>query len=118
MLVRGENAQVWDSEGRSYIDCVAGHGAVNVGHCHPAVVEAVRQQAGRFVSCSNNVYNDMRARFMARLAAVAPAGLGRVFLCNSGSEAVEAALKLARFITGREHFVAPTRVFTAGPWEL
>lgn len=111
VLVRGENARVWDSEGRAYIDCVAGHGAVNLGHCNPAVVEAVREQAGRLISCSNTFYNDARARFVARLAGLAPPGLDRVFLCNSGSEAVEAALKLARLATGRTRFVSAHQAF-------
>ncbi len=111
VLVRGENAHVWDSEGRAYLDCVAGHGAVNLGHCHPAVVEAVREQAGRLISCSNTFYNDARARFVAKLASLAPPGLDRVFLCNSGSEAVEAALKLARLATGRTRFVSAHQAF-------
>ena len=111
ILVRGENARVWDREGRCYIDCVAGHGTANLGHCHPAVVEAVRQQAGRLVSCSNTFYNDARALFLERLAGAAPPGLGRAFLCNSGAEAVEAALKLARFTTGRARFVCARQAF-------
>ena len=101
VLVRGENARVWDAEGRSYIDCMAGHGVVNVGHCNPAVVAAVQAQAARLITCSNSVYNDVRAEFMGRLAALAPEGLDRVFLGNSGTEAVGAALKLARLTTGR-----------------
>lgn len=111
VLVRGENARVWDAGGRCYIDCVGGHGAANVGHCNPAVVLAVARQAGRLLCCSNTFYNDVRGEFVARLAALAPPGLDRVFLCNSGSEAVEAALKFARLATGRTDFVAARQAF-------
>lgn len=110
-LVRGENARVWDDAGREYIDCIAGHGTMSLGHSNPAVVEAVRRQAGLFVGCSNTFYNDARGAFMARLAGVAPPGLERVFLCNSGTEAVEAAIKFARLTTGRGDFIAAVRGF-------
>ncbi len=111
VLVRGENARVWDSGGRSYLDCVAGHGTMNVGHGNGAVVRAVQAQAARLMACSNTFYNDVRAQFLARLAALAPPGLDRIFLCNSGSEAVEAALKLARLATGRTRFVSAHQAF-------
>jgi LysW-gamma-L-lysine/LysW-L-ornithine aminotransferase len=111
MLVRGQNARVWDEAGLSYIDCVGGHGAVNVGHCNPAVVEAVQRQAERLITCSNACYNDVRGAFMARLASLAPPGLDRVYLCNSGAEAVESALKLALLSTGRTRVVAAFQAF-------
>jgi len=110
-IVRGEGARVWDEQGRSYIDCVAGHGVAIVGHCNPAVVDAVCQQAHTLITCPEIFYNDVRARLMERLAALAPDGLQRVFLCNSGTEAVEAALKLARLSTGRTCVVATMRGF-------
>lgn len=111
VLVRGENARVWDVDGRCFIDCVGGHGSANVGHCNPAVVAAVQAQAERLITCSNTVYNDVRSEFMGKLARLAPGGLDRVFLCNSGSEAVEAALKLARLGTGRARFVSTHGAF-------
>jgi acetylornithine/LysW-gamma-L-lysine aminotransferase len=110
-LVRGENALVWDDAGRVYIDCVAGHGTMNVGHGNPAVVAAIGRQAERLVACSNTFYNDVRGAFMARLAELAPAGVNRVFLCNSGAEAVEAAMKFARLSTGKSDFIAAVRGF-------
>lgn len=110
-LVRGEGARVWDDAGRPYIDCVGGHGAANVGHCNPDVVEAVQRQAARLITCSNACYNDVRGAFMERLAALAPPGLDRVYLCNSGAEAVESALKLARLSTGRTGVVAAYQAF-------
>ncbi len=110
-IVRGEGARVWDADGNEYIDCVAGQGSANLGHCHPAVVEAIRDQAGRLITCPEIFYNDVRAALLNRLALVAPAGLDRAFLCNSGTEAVEAAIKFARAATGRQGIVAARNGF-------
>jgi len=110
-LVRGEGARVWDADGREYIDCNAGHGVANVGHCHPAVTEAIRSQAGTLVTCSETFYNDQRAALINELTARTPGNLDRVFLCNSGAEAVEGALKVARYFTGRTGIVAAMRGF-------
>jgi len=111
VVVRGEGARVWDDAGRSYIDCMAGHGVAILGHCNPVVVEAICQQAHTLITCPETLYNDVRACLMERLVSLAPPGLTRVFLCNSGTEAVEAALKLARLSTGRTEFVAAVRGF-------
>jgi acetylornithine/LysW-gamma-L-lysine aminotransferase len=110
-IVRGEGARLWDSDGNEYIDCVGGQGAANLGHAHPVVAEAVATQARTLISCPEMFYNDRRAELMARLAGLGPAGMQRVFLCNSGTEAVEAALKFARASTGRKEFVAAMRGF-------
>ena len=109
-IVRGEGARVWDSDGGEYIDCTAGHGVANLGHAHPAVARAVAEQARRLVTCHEAFYNDIRAAAMERLARLRP-GLERVFLCNSGTEAVEAAIKFARLSTGRTGVVAAMRGF-------
>lgn len=111
VIVRGEGALLWDEQGREYIDCVAGHGVALVGHCHPAVVAAIREQAGRLITCPAIFYNDVRARLLERLLSVAPEGMERAFLCNSGTEAVEGAIKLARLATGRAGIVAAMRGF-------
>ena len=111
VLVRGEGAHVWDAEGREYIDCVGGHGVANVGHANPAVVRAVMEQVRRLAICPNGFYNDQRAQLLAELTRIAPPGLERAFLCNSGTEAVEAALKFARLSTGRTKVVAAMRGF-------
>ena len=111
VLVRGRGAEVWDVDGRRYLDCSAGYGVANVGHSHPTIVAAIQQQAERLLSCPEFVYNDMRAQFQAALVAQLPAGLARVFLCNSGAEANEAAIKMARLATGRTHLVATVRGF-------
>lgn len=105
-LVRGKGAMVEDAAGRTYLDCVGGHGAAAVGHANPAVAEAVSRQANTLISCPGAFANDQRSRLMFRLADLAPGDLNRVFFCNSGTEAVEAALKFARFATGRTGFVA------------
>lgn len=111
VLVRGEGAKVWDAEGREYIDCTSGHGVANVGHANPYVAEAIARQASRLVTCSEIFYNDVRAELLATLARIAPPGMRRAFLCNSGTEAVEGALKIARLVTGRKNFVAAMRSF-------
>ncbi|WP_420615380.1 aspartate aminotransferase family protein [Candidatus Palauibacter sp.] len=110
-VVRGEGACVWDDEGRRYIDCVGGIGVASIGHANPAVAEALTEQARVLVSCPGIFYNDVRARLLAELVSIAPAGLTRAFLCNSGAEAVEAAIKFARFATGRAGVVSAMRGF-------
>ena len=111
VLVRGEGARVWDAEGREYIDCVGGHGVANVGHANSAVIQAVTEQVRRLVICPSGFYNDQRSQLLAELTRVAPPGLERAFLCNSGAEAVEAALKFARLSTGRTKIIAAMRSF-------
>ena len=111
VIVRGEGARLWDAQGRAYIDCVGGHGVANVGHCHPAVVAAIQEQAKRLITCPESFYNDRRAELQAELVRMAPPGLERVFLCNSGAEAVEAAIKFARLATGRPGVVAAKNGF-------
>jgi len=110
-VVRGEGAHLWDADGREYIDCVGGHGVANVGHANPVVYQAVAEQAQRLMVCPNGFYNDQRAQLLAALVRIAPAGLERVFLCNSGTEAVEGALKFARLNNGRKKIVAAMRGF-------
>ena len=110
-IVRGEGARLWDADGREYIDCVGGQGAANLGHANPAVVAAIREQAGTLISCPEIFHNDQRAAYLNELVAALPAGLDRAFLCNSGAEAIEGALKLARLLTGRLGVVATVRGF-------
>ncbi|MBI4487670.1 MAG: aminotransferase class III-fold pyridoxal phosphate-dependent enzyme, partial [Deltaproteobacteria bacterium] len=86
VLVRGKNARVWDSEGKEYVDCVAGHGVANIGHCNEKVIEAIQKQAQQLINCAGTFYNDTRARLLEKLASIAPKGLKRAFLCNSGAE--------------------------------
>ncbi len=105
-LVRGEGPYVWDAEGTRYLDFYGGHCVSLLGHCHPSVVAAVQAQAEQLIFYSNVAHSPVRARAARRLADLAPDGLGNVFFANSGSEANETALKLARTYTGRSGVVA------------
>jgi acetylornithine/LysW-gamma-L-lysine aminotransferase len=111
VLVRGEGAKVYDEVGRAYIDCVAGPGVASVGHSNPRVVEAIARQAERLINCYESFYNDARAGFYEALAKIVPPGLDRFFLCNSGAEAVEGALKFARLATAKHGVIAMQRGF-------
>lgn len=107
---RGAGCWVETSDGERYLDLYGGHAVAGVGHCHPRVVEAIRGQAGSLLFYSNVVYSSVRARAAERLAGVAPAPLSKVFFCNSGTEANENAMRMARMKTGREGVVT----FTGG----
>jgi len=111
VIVRGNGALVWDAEGREYIDCTAGYGVASIGHGRPELAAALAVQAQRLVTCPEIVYNDVRARLLERLARLTPGGLTRIFLCNSGAEAVEGAIKFARVATGRSGIIATLRGF-------
>jgi len=93
-FVRGEGARLWDEEGNEYLDLLCGISVTNLGHCHPAVVAAVREQAGTLMHVGNLFYTAPAMRLAARLTESSLGG--KVFFCNSGAEAVEAALKLSR----------------------
>ncbi|MEP0807093.1 MAG: aspartate aminotransferase family protein [Chloroflexota bacterium] len=109
-IVRGQGALLWDSDGNEYIDCSSGHGVANLGHAHPKVAAAIAAQAATLVTLFETYPNDQRAALMQKMASFAP-GLERVFFCNSGTEAVEAALKFARLSSGRTKIVAMMRAF-------
>ncbi|HLL77187.1 MAG TPA: aminotransferase class III-fold pyridoxal phosphate-dependent enzyme [Pyrinomonadaceae bacterium] len=102
---RGRGAWIETSEGERYLDLYGGHAVAATGHCHPRVVEAITRQAGELLFYSNLVYSDVRARAAEKLAAVAPAPLAKVFFCNSGTEANENAMRMARLVTGRENII-------------
>ena len=86
-FVRGEGTRLWDDEGEEYLDFLAGISVAQLGHCHPAVVEAVREQAGRLMHVGNLYYTEPGMR-LAGLLSEHSLG-GKVFLCNSGTEAIE-----------------------------
>ena len=108
-IVRGQGARLWDADGRAYIDCVGGQGAANLGHGNARVAQAIAEQAQTLISCPEMFYNDRRAQFESKLCAIS--GFPRVFIANSGTEAVEAAIKFARLVTGRTGVVATMRGF-------
>ncbi len=114
-LVRAKGGRLWDSEGKEYIDCAAAQGWANVGHCHPAVTAAIQAQAEVLVASQESSYNDERALWMCELASVLQNSLGWsdcvIHPSNSGTEAIEAALKFARFSTQRTGLVATMRGF-------
>lgn len=102
---RGSGCWIWTSEGDKYLDLYGGHAVCATGHCHPHVVKAITAQADKLLFYSNLVYSDVRARAAEKLVSVAPAGLEKAFFCNSGSEANENAMRIARLSTGREKIV-------------
>jgi acetylornithine/N-succinyldiaminopimelate aminotransferase len=93
-FVRGEGSRLWDSEGNEYLDFLCGISVTSVGHCHPRVVAAVREQTGRLMHASNLFYTEPAMRLAERISQSSLGG--KVYLCNSGTEANEAAIKLAR----------------------
>ncbi len=93
-FVRGEGSRLWDDEGNEYLDFLCGISVTNIGHCHPRGVAAVREQAGRLMHTSNLFYTQPAMRLAERLSGASLGG--KVFLCNSGAEANEAAIKLVR----------------------
>ncbi|GLU48639.1 aspartate aminotransferase family protein [Nocardiopsis ansamitocini] len=106
VAVRGEGVYLFDAEGRRYLDFTAGVGVTGTGHCHPRVVEAAQRQAGRLIHGQyTTVLHQPLLDLTERLGTVLPEGLDSVFYLNSGSEAVEAAVRLARHATGRQNVI-------------
>ena len=110
-LVKGKGATVWDANGKAYIDCMSGYGVSLVGHCHPKVVAAIQEQCEKLISCHGSFYNDKRAELAEKLANISPKELNRIFLCNSGAESVECALKAAVKYTQKTEVISMTRGF-------
>lgn len=110
-ITHGEGIFVYDAEGNRYYDFYGGHAVALTGHCHPRVVQAIQTQAARLLFYSNVVYNDMRALYSQKLAQAAPAGFEQAFFCNSGTEANETALKIARRFTGKRDVIAMAEGF-------
>ena len=106
VLTKGKAAIVWDINGKEYVDCMGSYGVVLLGHCHPKVVAAVCKQAENLISCHASFYNDKRSEFLQKLVVITPKGLNKAFLSNSGAEAVECAIKLARKYTGKPEIIA------------
>lgn len=109
VIVRGKGARLYDADGREYIDCVGGQGAANIGHANPVIAQAIFNQAQTLISCPEMFYNDKRALLEEKLCNLT--GMSRVFLSNSGTEAVEAGIKFARLLTGRTEIIAAMRGF-------
>ncbi len=110
-IVRGSGALVYDEKGNEYIDLAGGYGVAIVGHANPRVSEAVADQAKKLLICHGSFYNDTRARYLDLLSKNLPPNLTKLFFCNSGAEATEAAIKFSRKVTGRQNIVAFTGSF-------
>ena len=111
VAVRGRDAILWDANGKQYVDCMAGYGAAFLGHCNPKVVEAVKAQAEKLLACHGSIYAKARAELLKQIERIAPKGLRKIFLSNSGTEAVELAFKAARKYTGKREIIAMMRGF-------
>jgi acetylornithine/LysW-gamma-L-lysine aminotransferase len=111
VLVRGKGARLYDEKGNEYIDCTANVGVSNIGHGNEAVAKAVYEQYLELGNCYSMFYNPVRARLAEKLVAIVPGSLNKVFFCNSGAEAIEAALKFVRADTGRKEIIACMRGF-------
>jgi len=106
VITKGLGALVWDINGKEYIDCTGSYGVALIGHSNPKVVAAICEQASKLISCHASLYNDKRSEFLQKMVNIAPEGLNKAFLSNSGAEAIECALKLARKYTGKPEIIA------------
>ncbi|MCP8307245.1 MAG: aspartate aminotransferase family protein [archaeon] len=111
VIVKGQGAILWDIKGKEYIDCMGGYGVAIVGHCNQKVIDAINEQSKRLITCHGSLYNDVRANLLEKIVKISPKGLDEVYLCNSGAEAVECALKLARRYSGKPEVIAMTRSY-------
>ncbi len=102
---RGEGVWIYTSDGERFLDLYGGHAVAATGHCHPHVVKAIREQSAKLLFYSNLVYSEARARAAEKLVAITPASLTKAFFCNSGTEANENAMRMARMATGRENII-------------
>src|SRR5256714_4558215 len=102
---RGEGVWIYTSDGSRYLDLYGGHAVAGTGHCHPHVVKAIKEQSDKLLFYSNLVYSEARARAAEKLVSVAPNALTKAFFCNSGTEANENAMRMARMATGRENII-------------
>ncbi len=111
VITRGKGALLWDINGKEYIDCSGSYGVCIVGHSHPKVVRAIQRQAETLISCHGLFYNNIRSELLQKIVDIAPKGLNKVFLGNSGAEAVECALKVARKYSGKPEIISMVRAF-------
>jgi acetylornithine aminotransferase/acetylornithine/N-succinyldiaminopimelate aminotransferase len=107
---RGEGVWIFTNDGERYLDLYGGHAVAGTGHCHPHIVKAIREQTEKLLFYSNLVYSETRARAAEKLVSIAPSSLTKAFFCNSGTEANENAMRMARMATGRPNIIT----FTGG----
>lgn len=111
VFTHGEGCWLIDAKGDRYLDLTAAQGVAMLGHCHPRLVEAIQTQAAKLISCAAFVYNDVRGEYAEALKNVLPSGFNHVFLANSGAEAIDGALKMARLVNKRLGIVAARKCF-------
>ncbi|MCB9219284.1 MAG: acetylornithine/succinylornithine family transaminase [Ignavibacteriales bacterium] len=111
VIVKGSGAKVWDENGKEYLDCTVGIGVATIGHCNPKVSEAIAEQSKTLITNPGIFYNDKRALMLEKLISISPKSLTKAFITNSGTEAVEAAIKFARITTGKTDFISAMRGF-------
>lgn len=109
--MRGEGCYIFDQDGKSYLDCLGGYGTFSLGHRHPKVVEAVKKQLDQIALGGKAFFSKPAADLAAKIAEITPEGIEYTFFCNSGTEAVEGALKFARFVTGRSKIISTINSF-------
>src|ERR1700730_5343189 len=102
---RGDGVWIFTNKGERYLDLYGGHAVAGTGPCHPHVVKAIRQQTEKLLFYSNLVYSEARARAAEKLVSIAPDSITKAFFCNSGTEANENAMRMARMATGRENVI-------------
>ena len=110
-IVRGKGAKLWDDEGNEYIDMASGISVANIGHSNEKIVEALKTQADKLITCPGTFYNDTKALFLEKLISVAPKNLTKAYLCNSGTEAMESAIKFSRYFTKKTDFISAMKGF-------
>ena len=109
--VKASGSWLWDSEGKKYLDLYGGHAVISIGHNHPHFVDALKNQLDKISFYSNSVKNSMQEKLAEKLGQLSGYNNHQLFLCNSGAEANENALKLASFVTGRKKIIAFKKAF-------
>ncbi len=105
-ISKGKGAIVWDVLGNEYIDCMGGYGVALIGHCNDRVVNAIKNQSEKLITCHMSIYNNVRLEFLEKMSKISPKKLPKIFFSNSGAESTEAALKFSRKFTGKSGIIA------------
>jgi acetylornithine/LysW-gamma-L-lysine aminotransferase len=105
-ILKGKGVIVWDVSGNEYIDCMGGYGVALIGHCNDRVVNAIKNQSEKLITCHMSIYNNVRLEFLEKMSKISPKKLSKIFFSNSGAESTEAALKFSRKFTGKSGIIA------------
>ena len=105
-IAKGKGVIVWDVSGNEYIDCMGGYGVALIGHCNDRVVNAIKNQSEKLITCHMSLYNNVRLEFLEKISKILPKKLSKIFFSNSGAESTEAALKFSRKFTGKSGIIA------------